>query len=698
MPTNNMQKRAPAGLPEGISVRSAIVRPTTLRDVDRSVEFTISTEEPALVWDWSRWDVVREVLLQSGLEVPANKQVPFLDSHNRSSVQNVLGSMREFRTENNETVARAYFSKKEIAKNAFEDVKDGHITDTSVGYEVVDSVWIPDGEKLVHEGREYAGPLRLSKRWRLGENSLVAIGADAGAKVRSEPVTEPPATPTSFPVNPSASRAEQISGGSFRMNTRLYQLLISRGLAQGSTDEEALAFLGSLSEKDQAALRSQAAQPDHAGAPAVNVEAIREEARKAEQERTQSILKACSVPGCEDMASAMIANGTSADAARAAVIERLAKNSQSMSAPRVDVVADERDKFRAAAEQGVMARAGIAVEKPVAGHERFRGMSLIRMAEECLRIAGRPDHTGDPSQIAIRAMSTTDFPLILAASANKIMQKAYGQAPETWPAICEIGEGRDFKAMTRPQFSESPAFTLVKENGEYNEVAFSEFAPSLTIQTYGARVNLTRQMVINDDLGAFLRIPMMFGLAAQRKIGDLVYALITGNVAINSSSKGSLTLFHADHANLMNPVLPLGVDALSEMRRMLRVQTGLKGAILNLGLKTLLVPAALETVAELLIMSPNYPQIGAGPILNPFANKAAVVAEPRLDANSLTAFYGVADPAQVGTIEVAFLNGVRNPVIQDGESGNPDVRTFWARIDAGVGLKDHRGMVKSAGK
>jgi len=266
-------------MPAGFTTRSIAPTPATLNDETRSVEFVISTEVPARVLDWDRCEFVDEVLLQSGIELPVNKQVPLCDSHNRNSIDDILGSLRDFNTVGAETRARAFFSKKARAAEAYDDVKAGIITDVSVGYVVAESTWIPEGQKQTIAGREYVGPVKVSTRWRLHECSLVAVGADPLAKVRSENETG----------NASASRAATKSGGSFEMNKKLYNLLISRGLAAGSTDEQALAFLGMLSVADQQQLRAESEKPDTQTVPVVDLKVAVAEATRKEQERVLEI-------------------------------------------------------------------------------------------------------------------------------------------------------------------------------------------------------------------------------------------------------------------------------------------------------------------------------------------------------------------------------------------------------------------------
>jgi hypothetical protein len=223
-----------------LTTRSTMgIVPKSLREEDRSVEFVASTERPVRVFDWERGEPVDEVLLSSGLIIPANGQVPFQDAHARNSVADTLGSMRQFRDESGMKIGRAFFSRKPKAVEAFQDVQDGHLTDVSVGYEPTASAYIPRGETQIIQGRSYSGPVKVTTRAILKEVSLCAVGADPDAKVRAEQAFEP------IP-EPGANRVTENSKGGHTMNPKLFALLISRGLAPGSSVQEAEAFLSKM--------------------------------------------------------------------------------------------------------------------------------------------------------------------------------------------------------------------------------------------------------------------------------------------------------------------------------------------------------------------------------------------------------------------------------------------------------------------
>ena len=180
---------ARAGISPGLSLRAAVVPPASSGADDGGLRWILTTEAPATVFDWERFDFVSEVLLMDGLVLPATKQVPLLDSHSRYSVDDILGSVTDIRAAEAGGYAAVdglvRFASDERAQRVLQLVRDGHLTDGSVGYRVDRAVWIPEGEQAAIRGRVFDGPLKVSHKWSLREFSATPIGADALAKVRS---------------------------------------------------------------------------------------------------------------------------------------------------------------------------------------------------------------------------------------------------------------------------------------------------------------------------------------------------------------------------------------------------------------------------------------------------------------------------------------------------------------------------------
>ena len=185
-----------AGIAPGCLVRAATVAPgqsvgeqRATAEPDGSLRWTLTTEQPATVFDWDRWDFVDEVLLMDGLVLPAIRQVPLLDSHSRASVEDHLGSVTDIRTDTAGGFAalsgRVRFAADDKSQRTLQKVLDGHLTDGSVGYRVSKSIWIPEGTEAAIMGKMFRGPLKVSHEWSLKEFSITPIGADTLAKVKS---------------------------------------------------------------------------------------------------------------------------------------------------------------------------------------------------------------------------------------------------------------------------------------------------------------------------------------------------------------------------------------------------------------------------------------------------------------------------------------------------------------------------------
>ena len=201
-------------------------------------------------------------------------------------------------------------------------------------------------------------------------------------------------------------------------------------------------------------------------------------------------------------------------------------------------------------------------------------------------------------------------------------------------------------------------------------------------------------MIVDDDLRAFQRIPTMFGASASRLYGDLVYNLFKENPVMSDGNR----LFSAAHNNLVSTGSAPSSESLSEMRVMLRKQTGLQGETLDLQPRVILVPLELQTNAEILLHSVALPQEGMSQgVSNPWVNGLVPVADPRLSAMSTTAWYMVADPKQIDTIEIAFMDGQETPTIEEDQDFDTDSFRYKCRTIAGVGVMDWRGFVKNPG-
>ncbi|BCL59963.1 hypothetical protein DGMP_06560 [Desulfomarina profundi] len=355
------------------------------------------------------------------------------------------------------------------------------------------------------------------------------------------------------------------------------------------------------------------------------------------------------------------------------------------------------EKLRSAVTHGLMMRSGIAVEEPAAGAGEFRGRSLLEICRELLEMDGVNCRAMSRLEIAGRALaanSTSDFPHIFAALVNKTLLAAYNEWPATWRPFVAVTSAMDFKEIHAIKLSGSPDLKGLGENGEYKRAEFSDAQESYKIITKGILVALTRQMIINDDLRAFTRIPQLFGVSARRFESAAVYALITGNPTMSDGK----ALFHADHKNLASSGTALTSASLGVGRAAMRKQKGLAGESIDVQPAFLLTPVVKETDAEVLLRSSALPEsnMSAG-VHNPWAGKLTPIADPLLDAASETAWYLLAHPNQVPVIEAAYLEGEEQPYVEEQIDFKSDALEIKCRHDFGTGVVDHVGAYKNPG-
>lgn len=357
---------------------------------------------------------------------------------------------------------------------------------------------------------------------------------------------------------------------------------------------------------------------------------------------------------------------------------------------RVELVADEGDKFRAAGENAILSRAGLVKAD---GQNPLRGMSMREIARASVNRAGRNTNGMDVREIVAAAFTTTsDFPALLTGSARSALLKGYEESAETFPLFTQAGTLTDFRPTGRTGLGFFSSLEQVPEGGEYKYGQFGTAGNAIVLATYGKLFGISRQAIINDELGAFTEVPRKMGRAAKRTIGDLVFAILTGNPIMADG----VALFHATHKNLL-PASAISTASVDAMRVALGTQK-FDGRAINVPLKYLLVPLALQGAADT-VRTSQYLVGGTNNTTAPntVAGTFDVIADARLDAASAATWYGSADSAMYDTIEVAYLDGVQQPFLDQKDSWTVDGTEFKVRIDAGVAPQDFRGLAKNPG-
>lgn len=348
--------------------------------------------------------------------------------------------------------------------------------------------------------------------------------------------------------------------------------------------------------------------------------------------------------------------------------------------------------------QALMARAGYENRD---NSNVYNGMTLREYARMSLTERGVGVAAYNPMQMVGLAFTHTssDFGNILLDVAAKALLQGWEESEETFTQWTKRGQLADFKTAHRVGLGGFASLRQVREGAEYKYVTTSDRGEPIALATYGEIFSISRQAIINDDLNQLTDSPMKLGRAAKGTVGDLVYAILTSNPKLSDGR----ALFHADHANLSSG--GISVANLDAARQLMRLQKGPEtkkgaddGRSLNIRPAFMLVPVAQETLANQTIKSASVKGADTNSgINNPIQNFAEVIAEARLDDDSAKAWY-LTSAQGTDTIEVAYLDGVDTPYIEQQEGFTVDGVATKVRIDAGVSPLDYRGLVKSSGE
>ena len=684
--------------------------PETADAERRSVELVWSTGAPVRRRDPVTGKRYEEILSLEESHVDLgrlNGGAPLLNTHGAFDLGDVIGVVERawIAREGDGLVGRARvrFSDRADIEPIWRDVAAGIIRNVSVGYSV------RSYEITETEG---APPVWRAVDWQPLELSAVPVGADAAAGFRANaPGTSPCTllrrTPASIHEEPTMTRDALSETDPEIEITATPETVAAAQDAAPATAPATAVPPAPAAEPGRAApeaLQSRAAggAPEAAAqarpASAAELDAAAERARAEERHRIATIQDAARKLGvAAPVADDLVARGASVEAARAALIDAAAaRDAQADTRPHMRSGGlDATETRRAAVEDALLHRydpGRFALSEPA---REWRGLSLIEMARGWLEAEGVRVRGLSRDEIATRALHTTsDFPAILAGVTGKTLRDAYETAPRTYTAIARRTTVTDFKPVHRLQLGEAPQLEKVNQSGEFKRGAIGEAQETYRIETFGKVIGVTRQVLINDDLDAFTRVPALFGTSAATLESDVVWGIFTTNPAMADGDP----LFHASHRNLAGGGAALDVAGLAKARTAMAQQRGLDGkTILNVRPACLVVPSALELTAEQLLAQ-NIAPAKAADVVPSSIRSLAVIAEPRLDpASGAVPWFLVASPAAMDTIEYAYLEGQEGVALETRMGFDVDGVEVRARLDFGAKAIDWRGLYKNPG-
>ena len=604
------------------------------------------------LFGWSRPVVVD----MTGMAVP--ESVPLLANHENHTLCRV-GVVTATVGESGLEISGEIVAEGTEAENIVAQGKSGADWQLSIGAEVEAAELVLEGKRTIN-GVEHEAPFYHVMRSTLREVSVVAVGADKATHMK-------------------VTASLELKGNSI--------------MEPQNTNPET------------------PAKTVEAAAPQVDAKAVADAAVKAERERVGMIKGVCNGEFPEIEAKA-INEGWGKEQVNEAVLAAYRAKQ-----PTTDVnitIKKEATMNAKHLEAALSLRAGISGDtlakemgdEVVEAAQRDMDMPLRAVLGECMRIEGMSVPRSFDNDAIKAAFSTVSLPGILSNVANKKLLQAYNAQPIIATKLCTTGDLTDFKENQRFRLTDVGDLQPIGADGEIKDSALTEESAKNQLDTYAKKFCLTRKMIINDDLGAFLKVPTAMGNRAARLVDQLFFKRLMANPTCVDGKP----LFGRDHKNLLSGAnSALSADSLKKAIQMFIDQTDADGQPISVEPSILLVPTALKHLAIELtrgatLMMSGGPDNTIRPAINVLADEnLSIVSSPYLGNKNYPNFseaswYLFGKPGTVDTFEIGYLKGKRTPTVERGDL-DFNVLGVWFRVyfDIGIREQDHRGMVKATG-
>lgn len=653
----------------------------------------------------------------AGMEIP--ESVPLLTNH-ENKTDSRIGLISAAVRNNVLEITGEIVSDSRDAADIIAQGKAGADWQLSIGADVKECELVKGSREV--NGQEVEGPFYHIKKSTLREVSVVAVGADAHTNMKvnakfnlvnqegeamnnksetksvsavsapndAAPLEKKP-EPEQKPGNPANKAGEPAN---------------KPGEPEKKPDN---------AEKKPGQAAAEATPPAiqaSAGDVAATAREAAQNAVKAERERISAIQAICDgeFPEIEREA---IAGGWTPEVVTKKVLETIRAERPAANVNISVKTAPEGGELRKTIEAAMCLRVGVSADqleksygaKTVEAGMAEMDMPLKQLLIECMKLDGIPYSRGFDNETIRAAFSSVSLPGILSNVANKKLLQSYEAQPIIAMKLCSTGDLNDFKENDRFRLTDVGDLLPIAADGEIKDGGLIEESAKNQLDTYGKKFCLTRKMIINDDLGAFMKVPTAMGNRAARLIDQLFFSRLLSNPA----QADGKALFSTNHKNLLSGASSaLSSDSLKKAIQLFLDQVDADGQPISVEPKYLLVPTALKHLAIELTQGATLIMSGTDNAVRPALNVLSdenlqVISSPYLgnsayEGSSQTGWYLFGDPKTVDTWEIGFLKGKRTPTVERGET---DFNTLglWFRVyfDLGVREQDHRGMVKANG-
>jgi hypothetical protein len=342
-----------------------------------------------------------------------------------------------------------------------------------------------------------------------------------------------------------------------------------------------------------------------------------------------------------------------------------------------------------------------------AADKHFRNLGL----QELLLIAASGNGYGGRQRIGVdnlreileyafpvraSGVSVLDVDGILSNTGNKLLLDGFMTVPQSWRAVAAPKTVSDFKTVTAYRLTADLEYEEVGSSGEIHHGTLGEESYTMRAKTYAKMLTLTRENIVNDDLGAFDDLRNRLGMGAALKMNKVFWTAwisAAAGAAFWTAARGNLQTSSA-----------LSLTTLGTAVTLFRQMAGPDGNMLSLEPKHLLVPPELEVLARQYFSSLEWRDTTANTKIatsNIYYQRFTPVVVPELSNSgytgySATSWWLLADPAILASAVMAFLNGQQSPTI---ESADADFNTLGIQFrgyhDFGAAMTEYRASTHS---
>jgi phage major head subunit gpT-like protein len=339
-----------------------------------------------------------------------------------------------------------------------------------------------------------------------------------------------------------------------------------------------------------------------------------------------------------------------------------------------------------------------------AADKQYRGIGIQQLLLACASqngYSGRPWIKADNLREVIQAaFSTHTITTMLTTTGNKLLLDGFNLLPQSWRQVASVKSVSDFKAVTMFRMNADLTYEEVGPGGEIEHGTVSQESYNIQAKTYAKMLALTRQDLINDDLGAFNDLRNRLGMGAAVKLNDIFWT------AWLAAVDGG-TFWTAARGNRQaGATTALGEVGLNKAVKLFRDAKGPDGNRLGLEPALLMSGSDLEATNRKLFTSMEVrdsTDSGTTLVNNIHFNRFKPVIIPELSDTSLTGgsitqWFLLANPAVLASAAMCFLDGQQSPTI---ESTAADFNTLGIQSrgyhDFGVAMTEFRASVLSVG-